>query len=176
MTPDIEPHGNTVTNASRHWVHGELRRPNKSSISESEVTNASRHWVHGEHRLHEHIPSQPPSHKCLSALGSWGTELYDSERAALDDVSQMPLGIGFMGNSIGSCVACYQLGRHKCLSALGSWGTRHPGYRIYAPARWSQMPLGIGFMGNMNIIIPSLEIVNESQMPLGIGFMGNASR
>ncbi len=62
------------------------------------VTNASRHWVHGElstSRIQQQ--TRISSHKCLSALGSWGTA---KGRTAV-------------------------LGKdrsHKCLSALGSWG------------------------------------------------------
>ena len=38
------------------------------------VTNASRHWVRGEQFIKTRNRStQVHSHKCLSALGSWGT-------------------------------------------------------------------------------------------------------
>ena len=63
-----------VTNASRHWVHGELIDAIQTLFAEYNVTNASRHWVHGE--------------------------LTSIEAAAITlKASQMPLGIGFMGNS-----------------------------------------------------------------------------
>ena len=89
-----------VTNASRHWVHGERTWKSTEQPWDMEVTNASRHWVHGEPTGWSTKPSgRPlPRHKCLSALGSWGTNL--------DRLAQQIL---------------YR--SHKCLSALGSWGT-----------------------------------------------------
>ena len=62
-------------------------------------------------------------HKCLSALGSWGTEEW-------------------MINNIVADL------RHKCLSALGSWGTGGTSPNFGPQPNKSQMPLGIGFMGN----------------------------
>jgi len=139
------------------------------------------------------------SHKCLSALGSWGTGAIDSEYKLTGFMSQMPLGIGFMGNAESGGVFLFDelsqmpLGigfmgnecpsiqinvarSHKCLSALGSWGTAKTKFFLKHRLQASQMPLGIGFMGNY---APKDELeatAKESQMPLGIGFMGNVTQ
>ena len=112
-----------VTNASRHWVHGELRDLLPTHTGRLCVTNASRHWVHGK----RFAPSRSALVENLSqmplGIGFMGNDEAREENAKLYK-SQMPLGIGFMGNRVCSTAdASRDQARHKCLSALGSWGT-----------------------------------------------------
>ncbi len=121
---DIEGRKILVTNASRHWVHGEPLQISGTRLS-NWVTNASRHWVHGEllgidlpDFIHDFV---------TNASRHWvHGERCDELLALLSEVeSQMPLGIGFMGNK--------------------------DNFKAYVNfITGSQMPLGIGFMGNVS--------------------------
>ena len=188
--------------------------------SAKNVTNASRHWVHGELDLVYGDPLLSFMSQMPLGIGFMGN-LAVEPAFVIDVLSQMPLGIGFMGNILllarrkerldsvtnasrhwvhgeqenNTQVVDQQYVRHKCLSALGSWGTaqrliemhnaavtnasRHWVHGELAEAEkfhekaWSQMPLGIGFMGNSSKGARSSCSAKKSQMPLGIGFMGN---
>ena len=137
----------------------------------SEVTNASRHWVHGE-PVWGLCEGVEPGHKCLSALGSWGTRVEKVEVNQDKLSSQMPLGIGFMGNPIKPSTLFAALICHKCLSALGSWGTRAPRQRPIQPQCGHKCLSALGSWGT-GIPDNNQTNTNTSQMPLGIGFMGN---
>ena len=87
------------------------------------VTNASRHWVLGE-QMPNHCNNQLTlGHKCLSALGSWGTfrtlANYPRFRNWVTNASRHWV----LGEPFWECRKPHTLERHKCLSALGSWGT-----------------------------------------------------
>ena len=159
-----------VTNASRHWVHGgQWCWPAKVSIDYGhKCLSALGSWgtPHGCWAA----PSKRLGHKCLSALGSWGTGRGIAQPQP--QKSQMPLGIGFMGDAGTGRKSHLVSGGHKCLSALGSWGTeRISGSRTCG--KESQMPLGIGFMGDWRFPHGPCPANPRSQMPLGIGFMGD---
>jgi len=93
--------------------------------SSAQVTNASRHWVHGELLSCERIGFQTKGHKCLSALGSWGTWR------------------GFKGPL-----------ERIVTNASRHWvhGEQEKNFFDTLKATWSQMPLGIGFMGNWHFL------------------------
>ena len=98
IVPENAPATLQVTNASRHWVRGG-RAIRNLNLAGSSVTNASRHWVRGGRplkRTEEGVSGC--CHKCLSALGSWGTTLMLSQTSSATLASQMPLGMGFVGD------------------------------------------------------------------------------
>ncbi len=138
------------------------------------VTNASRHWVHGERPEADWLKScRWSGHKCLSALGSWGTHGLAQHLEVIGE-SQMPLGIGFMGNQ-----AVVKQGDHLKGSqmplGIGFMGNPITEDGHFLAFKKSQMPLGIGFMGNAFYVTDTEARKIGSQMPLGIGFMGNAT-
>ncbi len=138
-----------VTNASRHWVLGEQGANVGIHDADYRVTNASRHWVLGEPpsprcnnrenrkpsqmplgigflgnpaQVQQRLQSQSLGHKCLSALGSWGTES-ESENLGRRSCVTNASRHWVLGEPKNALEVNNRSSSHKCLSALGSWGT-----------------------------------------------------
>jgi len=143
-------------------------------VSAKWLMPASRHWVLGERtREHGNVGDEEPGHKCLSALGSWGTPQWREVHPTLSHKCLSALGswgtsrnsprnaktatshkclsaLGSWGTASKHLESQRINSGHKCLSALGSWGTPDPD-SVLSTAIQSQMPLGIGFLGNPHI-------------------------